>query len=263
MNIQGFYGYFSPRDIWTYILPGGISLAGIYMIVQATEVDRWQKVISFLSSLDPFLSTALIILVSFLVGHIWDMIYRIVFQKRSFFQRVEKIEEILIGDKDADPNSAKNHLANQIRLAVGQFLNVDWKKTPIEHWIGSKKTYEMSALLSYCIEVEEPKLFDAEVARPIVQAHYLIACGLAFIFFGLCNLITLVQWKNMIPTIESDFLIIISLMLISLWFGYNLIIQGIHKRDVVVEHVFQVFYVVWRKRGFEQKAKREEQKSKV
>jgi hypothetical protein len=256
MNIQGFYEYVILRDILAFVLPGSISLAGIYMVIaQTMGIDRWQKAIPFLSGLSPFLSTILIILVSFLLGHIWDMLYRKAFQKRSFFQRVEKIEEILIGDKDADPNSAKNHLANQIRLAVGQFLNIDWKKTPIEHWIGSKKAYEMSLLLSYWIEEEDPKLFGVEVARPIVQAHFLIACGLALIFFGVCNLIILlIQWATIAPIVESDPLIIILLVAISSIFGYTLIIQGIHKRDVIVEHAFRVFYVVWQKRVFEQRA---------
>lgn len=254
MNIQGFYEYVILRDILAFILPGGISLAGVYMIAQAMGIERWQKAMPFLSSLNPFLATTLIILVSFLLGHVWDMLYRVVIQKRSFFQRVKKIEEILIGDKDADPNSAKNHLANQIRLAVGQFLNIDWRKTPIEHWIEAKKAHEMSVLLSYWIEEEDPKLFGVEVARPIVQAHFLIACGLASIFFGVCNLIILlIQWTDIVPTVESDLLIIFLLMLISLMFGYTLILQGIHKRDVIVEHAFRVFYVVWQKRVFEQK----------
>jgi len=240
MNVQNFYEYVILRDILAFILPGGISLAGFYLIAQAMGFERWQKAMPFLSTLSPFLSTVLIILISFLLGHVWDMLYRKLIQKRSFFQRVKKIEEILIGDKGEDPDSAKNHLAKQIRLAVGQFLNIDWKKTPAEQWIEAKKAHDMSVLLSYWIEEEDPKLFGVEVARPIVQAHFLIACGMASIFFGACTL-----------AVKSGFWI----MLIFLIFGLVLIFQGLHKRDVIVEHAFRVFYVVWQKRVLEQKAR--------
>lgn len=262
INMQSFYEYVILRDVLAFILPGGISLAGIYMIAQAIGIDRWQRTMPFLSSLNSFLSTSLIILTSFLLGHVWDMVYRLTIQKKPTFQRDEKIKEILIGEKDADPSSAKNHLATQIRLAVGQFLNIDWKKTPVEQWVDAKKAHDMSVLLSYWIEEEDPKIFGVEVGRPIVQAHFLVACGMAFNFFGICNLLVLVlhliglffQSKNIASLVSFDFFVIIGLLILASWiFGRTLIKQGLHKRDVIVEHAFRVFYVIWQKRLFEQK----------
>jgi hypothetical protein len=55
MSIQNFYEYVILRDILAFILPGGISLAGIYMIVQAMGINRWEKTLPFFLILTPFL----------------------------------------------------------------------------------------------------------------------------------------------------------------------------------------------------------------
>jgi hypothetical protein len=256
MNIQGFYEYVILRDILAFILPGGISLAGIYMVARSLGSDRWEKSLPFLSNLNPFLEIVFLLLISFLVGHIWDMAYRLIFQTKKPFQRIKAIKKILMGDKMSNAKSADNHIANEIRTSVGQFLNIDWDKTPIEQWIKSGKAYEASVLLSYWIEEEDPKLFGTEIGRPIVQSHLLHVCGLSFGFLGIFCIpgIAIVYWLGLNPLQEFDPLTLGILFVSSLLFGLLLIRQGIHKRDIIVEHAFRVFYVVWQKRILEQKA---------
>jgi hypothetical protein len=270
MSIQSFYEYVILRDILAFILPGGISLAGIYMIMHALGhalgIEQWEKSLPFLSNLDPLLQVILLLLVSFLVGHIWDKEYRVRYQTHKDFQRIKTIEKILIGNPASESKSVDNHIANQICSSVGQFLNIDWKKTPIEKWIESEKAFDLSVLLSYWIEEEDPKIFGDEIARPLIQSHLLHVCGMAFRFFGACVLVgevvhlfgEIVGWFS-VDILREPFALFLWTLIISsfpLWililavfpFGKALINQGIHKRDIIVEHVFRVFHVIWQKR---------------
>ena len=255
MSIQSFYEHVILRDILAFILPGGISLAGIQMIMHALGIERWEKTLPFLSNLDPLLQIILLLLISFLVGHVWDMVYRVRFQTNPQFQRIETIQKILIGNPASESKSVDNHIANQICSSVGQFLNIDWKKTPIEKWIESGKAFDLSVLLSYWIEEEDPKIFGNEIARPLIQSHLLHVCGMAFYFFSGCILLgEIMCWFGINPLRESDPLTLWALIVISFLFGWALIRQGMHKRDIIVDHVFRVFYVIWRKRVLEHKA---------
>jgi len=145
-------------------------------------------------------------------------------------------------------------------------LNIDWERTPVEQWIEARKAHDMSVLLSYWIEEEDPKIFGVEVGRPIIQAHFLITCGMAFQFFAGCNLFvlgfhmigSLFQWRFSGSLAGVDFFTINGFLILAIlasWiFGRTLIEQGLHKRDVIVEHAFRVFYIIWQKRILEQKA---------
>ena len=256
MNIQSFYEYVILRDILAFMLPGGITLAGIYMIAYAYGVDRIEKYLPFLTQLNPFLSVILILLLSFLIGHIWDMLYRLIFQKRKAYQREDTYRKLLVGDAEDAPDCAKNHIASEIRGATGEFLRIDWKKTPINEWIDSGKAFEASVLLSYWIEEEDPKLFGTEIGRPIVQSHLLHSTGMAFLFLG-AGCIPLVTFfrlagKNIFQ--NPDFITLSILSISTIIFGVLLISQGIHKREIFLEHVFRVFYVIWRKRVLENRS---------
>jgi hypothetical protein len=256
MNIQSFYEYVVLRDILAFILPGGISLAGIYMIAQAFGISRWGKILPPSSFLGSVLILIILTMISFLIGHVWDMVYRLVFQTRKPFQRIATIKKILMGDGTGDAKSVTNHIANEIALAVGQFLNINWKKTPLEEWIKSGKAYEANVLLAYWVEEEDPKLFGTEIGRPIVQSHLLHVCGLAFIFLGgVCvPVVGIIHWLGINSLQEFDLLTFWIIILSFCVFGFLLIRQGIHKRDVIMEHAFRVFYVVWRKRVLEKEA---------
>jgi hypothetical protein len=328
MNILNFFEIFVLRDILAFILPGGISLAGIYMILLAVGFDELEKTLPFLSKFDPFLQIILFSLISFLVGHVWDTRYRLKYQipkndqgtKKSDkyqvpknAQRTKKFEEILIGNSTTQLKSGNDHIfnrinssvkkllhidrkktlensttelkpvnehiPNQIRSSVGEFLHIDWEKTPIEDWIKSDKAHELSVLLSYWIEEEDPKIYNDEIARTNIQSHFLHVCGMAFQFFGLCILIGEVFYfsgeffsrvyggtlqgpffsrsdivQGTVWTLINPFVPLLISIMGSFWFGYALIKQGEHKRnEILVEHVFRVFYVIWQKRVREHK----------
>jgi hypothetical protein len=250
MNIQGFFEVVILRDILAFILPGSISLAGIYMIMYSSGVERLERVLPFLSNLDSTSRITLFLLISFLAGHVWDMIYRKRFQTHPGFQRKEKFKEILVGKATTDLKSVSNHIPNQICSSVGQFLHIDWEKTPITEWIESGKAHDLSVLLSYWIEEEDPKIYSDEVARPNIQSHFLHVCGMAFQLFGACALIgEIIRLHRSGWVFEWISLLIgISLIITSFWLGKALIAQGQHKRDILVEHVFRVFHVIWQKR---------------
>ncbi|MBI3164155.1 MAG: hypothetical protein HYZ24_05690 [Chloroflexi bacterium] len=250
MNIQSFYEYVILRDILAFILPGSITLGGIYMVVEAYGFNRIEKYISFVSGINSAVSTIFFLLIAFLVGHIWDMVYRLRFQKTKQYQREDTYKKLLVGDPDASSDSVNNHIADQIKSAVGEFLEIDWKKNHIEKWIDSGKIFEASVLLSYWIEEEDPKLFGTEIGRPITQSHLLHTAGMAFLFLG-CICIPLAAVFRFIGSDSFQLYGLITLVLFSLitiYFGQSLIKQGIHKREIFLEHVFRVFYVVWRKR---------------
>lgn len=256
MNIQGFYEYVILRDILAFMLPGGVSLAGIYIVVQALGFDRWQKNQSFLSEMNPFLSTVLLILIAFLVGHVWDMAYRLRYQKKKQYQREDTIRKILIGDENSSPKSITNHIATEIREATGEFLRIDWSKTRVGEWVKSGKAFEASVLLSYWIEEEDPKLFGTEIGRPIVQSHLLHVSGMAFQLNGLLFFVTSLL-DFLLKTLQLQFVdpFVFGVIGVGLYgFGKLLIDQGVHKREIIIEHVFRVFYVIWRKRGLENKS---------
>ena len=85
MNIQSFYEYVILRDILAFILPGGISLVGISTVVQAFGSDRFEKILLPFSNLNTFLTTALFMMIAFLVGHILDMLYRLIFHSQTIW----------------------------------------------------------------------------------------------------------------------------------------------------------------------------------
>jgi hypothetical protein len=253
MNIQSFYEYVILRDILAFILPGGISLVGISMVVQAFGSDRFEKILLSFSNLSPFLTSALFIMIAFLIGHILDMLYRLIFQRRKSFLRLETMRKMLIGEKATGSEFTYNPVSSAIRESVGQFLKIDWKNDPIEQWIESGKAFEVNITLAYWIEQEDARLFGNEIGRPIVQSHLLYASGMAFIFLGICALLAqvvrLVLGTNLLLT--SDPMVPGVVVGISWLFGYMLIRQAMHKRDIIVEHVYRVFHVLWQKRGLE------------
>ena len=255
MNIQSFYEYVILRDILAFILPGGISLAGIYMIAQAWGIVRLEKALPFFTNSNSFLEITYLILISFLIGHILDVLHRVLVQKNKRFQREKILKKILMGNQSPGTKPVDNHIANEIRKSVGQFLKINWKHTPIEQWIESGSAHEASVLLSYWIEEEDPKLFGTEISRPIVQSHLLIVCGFAFIFVGgFCiPVVGIIHGLGLNPFQEFDLLTFIILFVSSLLFGVSLFAQGVHKREIFIEHVLRVFYVVWQKRVLEQK----------
>lgn len=119
MNIKDFFEHFILRDILAFTLPGSISLAGIYMAINSSGFEGAGQILPLLSGLDAT-SLVLFLLTSFLVGHLWDAVYRKLFQTNETFHRAGITKKMLIED---------DHIASQIRSAVGQFINIDdWKK---------------------------------------------------------------------------------------------------------------------------------------
>lgn len=249
MNIQSFYEYVILRDILAYMLPGGISLAGLMIIVQTFGSNRWSKLLSL--HLDPNSPLFIIglVLIAFLVGHVLDMVYRVLFQGRTWYFRPQAIRRVLTGSAIPFTDVNTDPMNQGIQEAVRQFFNLDWGKKSIEEWISSGKAYSASVLLGYWVECEDPKLFNTEIGRPVVQAHFLHASGLAFAFFGICIILSeLVQRVGLAQSQPSD-PIALPIAVSAVWlFAYLLIRQGGHKREIVIDHTFRAFYIVWRRR---------------
>lgn len=254
MSIQAFYEYVIIRDILAYTLPGSIILFGITIIVQALGTDRWNKLLPSFLAIDSVLVAITLALVAFVVGHVVDMVYRNLFQKGNWYRRPQTIRKMLTGSTTVRPEAEHDALAYEIREAVGQFLNINWQNTSIEQWMSSGKAFETNLLLGYWIEQEDPKLFSTEIGRPVVQAHFLHATGLAFICLGLCTTTAAaIHWLGLAHTPTPDQTAMILTIASSWLLGLLLIRQGGHKRDILVEHTFRVFYVMWRQRVLEKR----------
>lgn len=258
MNVQSFYEYVVMRDILAFILPGSITLGGIYMVVEAYGVGRIERYTPFISQMNSVVSAIFFLLVAFLVGHIWDMLYRLLFQVTKQYQREDTYIKLLVGDPTEDTHSPKNHIAAEIREAAGEFLKINWEKTSINDWIASGKIFEASVLLSYWIEEEDPKLFGSEIGRPITQSHFLHSVGMAFMFLGIACIPLTAYFSGVKIDVSQDlgFITFLTLSIVVILFGWFLIKQGIHKRGIFLEHVFRVFYVVWRKRTLENESRK-------
>jgi len=245
MNVQIFYEYIVLRDLLAFTLPGGICLFGIGIIVQALGNNRWTQIIPPVPG-DPWVSSAFLILVSFLIGHVLDFLYRKVFQGRDSYKHPSTIRKLL-GVSDKSNTEAENDpLAMNIRDAVGEFLEINWEEVTLDKWITSGKAFESNFLLRYWIEQQDAKLFSTEVGRFAVEAHILHSGGMAFVFLAICSVIVgiIVGTSNFTP--------IVLMTIVSLILGFVLIKQGGYKRGVLVEHVYRVFYVLWRRRTLEE-----------
>lgn len=249
MNIQSLYEYVILRDILAYILPGGISLVGIALIAQSFGIDRWNKVIFSLIDLSSWAFIIALIMIAFLVGHIIDMLYRILLQNSDWYRRPQTVRKMLTGYENPAARFKNDAISTGIRKAIGVFFDVDWTKTTIEDWISSGKAIEGTTILCYWIEQANSRLFNSEIGRPLIQAHFLHSSGFALGFFGLC-LVTIEVMRSIgwavTPTGEPGANIITAVVV---WlFGFSLIRQGGHKREITVEHTYRVFYMLWRNR---------------
>lgn len=246
MSIENFYQYTILRDILGYILPGGISLAGLAILIQAINQHLWNELVSLSSRFQTWFLVAILIVVAFLLGHILDMLYRKLFQGRGWYTRPGTVRKVLTGSEALSEKLDLDPVANEIRRAVGEFLNIDWEETKIEEWISSERAFRAISTLGYWIQHKNPQLFNTEVARPIIQSHFLHASGLSFLFLGVCAILAmLVSWMGVFSTQILDSSILVQVALAACSFGYLLILQGRHKRNDVIDHILRVFYVMW------------------
>ncbi len=249
MNIQALYEYVILRDILAYILPGGISIAGIALIAQAYGVERWNKLIFALFELSSWAFIVALIMIAFLVGHIIDMLYRLVLQGRDWYRRPQTIRKMLTGSAEAGAEPKQDPISSGVRQAVADLLGFDWQKISVDEWIASGKAFEGTVMLGYWIEQEDSKLFNTEIGRPVVQAHFLHASGFAFLFFGLCVVISeVLRWLGLPFTPSGEPLANLVNAAAVGGLGMLLIFQGKHKRDIIIEHTYRAFYMLWRHR---------------
>ena len=249
MNIQALYEYVILRDILAYILPGSISIAGVAFIAQAYGIERWNKLIFSLVDLSSWAFIIALIMIAFLVGHIIDMFYRLVLQGRDWYRRPQTIRKMLTGSEDPAAAIRNDPIRSGIRKAVAEFIGFDWESTSIDEWISSGKAFESTTLLGYWIEQVDSRLFNAEIGRPVVQAHFLHASGIAFLFFGFCVATgEVLRWLGL-PFMPSGEPLANLANIIAVWIlGIFLILQGRHKRDILIEHTYRVFFMLWRHR---------------
>ena len=163
MNIQAFYEYVILRDILAYILPGGISLAGIAIVIQAYGSDHWNKLLPFSLDANSVFSSIVFVLIAFLFGHILDMAYRVLLQGRDWFRRPKTIRRLLTGNTKPCAEISTDPVTQGMRQAIGQFFNLNWDKVPVGEWISSGKAYEANVALAYWVEYEDPRLLTLKL----------------------------------------------------------------------------------------------------
>ena len=249
MNIQALYEYVILRDILAYILPGGISIAGIAFIAQAYGIEHWNKIIFSLFELSSWAFIAALVMIAFLVGHVIDMFYRLLLQGRDWYRCPQTIRKMLTGSAEKSAEPKQDPITSGIRQAVADFMGFQWQNISVDEWISSGKAFESTVMLGYWIEQENSKLFNTEIGRPVVQAHFLHATGFAFLFFGLCVVIgETLRWLGLPFTPSGEPLAnLVNVAAVGL-LGILLISQGRHKRDIIIEHTYRVFYMLWRHR---------------
>lgn len=243
MDLEKYYDYVVSRDIFGFLMPGSITLSGIIIITQAIGFERWGKWLPIDRS-DKWILGIAFLTFAFLLGHVLDLLYRNLFQTRDWYWRSNVIKDMVGLVKKPEGMKEIERNTKPIRKAISEFLKLDRGVQLEKYWTSPEKIHEDTSLIMNWVEKESPDLFNKQVARPDVQSHFLSASGIAFIFFGACVMLAYVA--RMLDNAENYDLFSISMTTIaSILFGYLLMRQGRHKRDVLYEHAIRFFYVLW------------------
>ncbi len=230
MNLQAFLEKIVLRDLVAILLPGGLVLFGLTVLWQiigesndklnifSNRPDNWTGIIIFLFS-------------AFLLGHIVDLIYRLLFQERDWYKCSDIIEKEL-----TDP---------KIRRAIGEFLDVklDGDANNLAQWIRNESG-KANMLLRYWIVKTHPELYNSEIERVATQVHFLIAGGMSFVALAICCFVALI-WNSSTNIVASALLAVV--------IGIGAICQGFHKRQILMQNIYRVFYVLWQKQADDEK----------
>jgi len=222
MDLQSFFEKFIIRDILAILLPGGLILLGLSFFRKVTDLSA-DGIISELDKLEGWVSVVFLLFASFILGHFVDLIYRYTFQWRECYKC---------------DNVAKEQFANRhIRDALDEF----WSSNSPEAMNNPTESEfrENTFVLRYWIELRNKELYDSEIENVAIKAHFLVASGIAIIVFGICCV-------AFISTSPIGSIILIACLVA---FGAATISQGFHHRKVLTEHIYRVFYVLWRQRS--------------
>ena len=225
MDLQAFFEKFIIRDLLAILMPGALVLFGLSFL--STQSGATAEIIAdAVSKLQGWTSAAFLLFFSFILGHFIDLLYRMLLQHSELYKREEEIE----------------NLRNKpyIREALNEFWNEKENHLKEINKIETKPR-ENTFILRYWIELRNKELYDSEIEHIAIKAHYLASSGIAFIIFGICCLAFV--GKN------TDQSIILAALFIA--FGVFIIFQGFHQRKVYIQHIYRVFYVLWRQRTSE------------
>ena len=222
MDLQSFFEKFIIRDILAILLPGGLILLGLSFFTKGDDVST-DGIISELNKLEGWVSVVFLLFASFILGHFVDLIYRYLFQSHECYKC---------------DNVVKKQLTKQhIKDALNEFWTSNSPKTMDN--ITEEEFRENTFVLRYWIELRNKELYDSEIENVAIKAHFLVASGISIILFGLCCI------AFISASLEGSIILIGCLTT----FGAATISQGFHHRKVLTEHIYRVFYVLWRQRS--------------
>jgi len=250
MNIQTFYEYIFLRDILGFLVPGGILMSGFWILIYSINQDFWNHFQNPFSDFNQVIFALFGLAVAFVFGHVIDFLYRNLLQSRKIYRHQDTIKKII--------TLADGKSKNNIAKSVGKFMKVEWDELTIDEWVKSESS-DANLVLRYWIEQKNSQLFRTEIARPAIQAHFLTSTGISVAFFSICILFTfLLQIIGIQLSIALDLtltiFVLISLAIISI----ILVLQGSHKREILIKHTYHVFHILWK----EEKPKNKKQDKK-
>jgi len=236
LNIQSFIEKFILRDIVAIILPGGILLFSFLFIISATVGNTWKNIFGSIFLTFNWIPIVFLIFIAYVLGHIIDFIYRHALQKREEYRRDKTIEKELSDIR--------------VKKAVNELFGIEQPDENIDDNIESLPA-KNSLLLRYWIEQKNPQIYNSQIERPSIQAHFLSASGISFIMFGICVLISIF----FLPKQSFSEIILYIMIATASWLtGAASISQGLHKRKILVENTYRVFYILWKTDKEKQKA---------
>jgi len=225
MDIQAFFEKFIIRDILAILMPGALILLGLsfFSIHFNSTTDG---IGSAVTEIQGWASVAFLLFFSFILGHLVDLIYRKFLQTSKLYTCVDEVEKLV---KDPHIEAALNEFWNERENQQNNNNNSEPE--------GRQKTF----ILRYWIELRNKELYDSEIEHIAIKAHYLVASGISLTIFGLCCLafIKINMYQSVI------------LAVLFAAFGISIIYQGFHQRKVLIQHIYRVFYVLWRQRSSE------------
>jgi len=247
MSISEFYEYIIQRDILGYIFPGGITLIGVLIITRTLSDSLWSSLVLATTQFENWFLISVGIVISFLVGHVLDFLYRKFFQDGNWYKNPDIVFDELFGIKEDDEINKNDIMAEEFRKSLGGFLGKEVNLQTVKQWKDNEKLFKVVSTLGYWSQKQDSKLFNTEVARPIIQAHLLHASGMSLLFVGFCTIISqILIW--VVPSVEKWIALSSSSILVVFCsiFGLLLLFQGKHKRENVIEHQLRVFYAIWK-----------------
>ncbi|MBU1699000.1 MAG: hypothetical protein KJ831_02535 [Candidatus Eisenbacteria bacterium] len=241
MNLPGLYDSLFLRDFLAFVLPGGISLYGLTIAMRGILGKGWNLLWQYLGDPPNSYMVVMALLLSFLFGHILDLLYRVFFQGREMYRRKMVAYTMLRSDfSESDPR--RNH-AKVLRKKLIEFWGIDPGNIDIDNWINQDDALKEIMRVRNWIQVKDQQIYNAEIGRASLQAHALFSSALSFWFLAICWIVSQAADGAFCASGTLIRVFVISLLLIGIGVLYAK--QGSQKRKVVVENSLKLFGIMW------------------